>query len=153
MPTLTIDVTDHDLAQLGEMGGELGLTAHRMAQRLLHRTLARTVGKPLVTHRQRSSDRALRQLELLRILRRRRISTLGQAEKQALAKRFGVAERTIYRDLQVLERARALDAARLASGRASTDEDAEDTDMEGPDVVGRGSIVREDDTAPRAESA
>lgn len=125
MQTLTINITDHDLAKLDRMGDELGLTARVMAERLIHRTLARTAGPRPVTHKQRSSDRALRQLELLRIMRRRRIDTFGQLEKRALAKRFGVAERTIYRDLEILERSRSIDAERVLAGRADADEDTE----------------------------
>lgn len=118
MPTLTINISDHDLAMLDRIGDELGLNARVMAERLVHRTLARTVGPRPVTHKQRSSDRALRQLELLRIMRRRRIDTFGQLEKRALAKRFGVAERTIYRDLEILERSRSIDAAKVAQRTA-----------------------------------
>jgi hypothetical protein len=130
MPELTIHVNDGDLAHLEKMGTELGHTAQRMAERLVHRTLVRRYDTPVRTHKQRSSDRAMRQLELLRMLRRRRLDTLNQADKQALARKFGVAERTIYRDLEVLQRTRDEDARAGAKARADRNrkESSEETD-------------------------
>lgn len=116
MPDLTIHVSDADLALLDRMGDELGLTAQKFTERLLHRTLNVAGKRKLVTHRKRSSDRALRQLEIMKLMRRRRIDTLGQADKQRLAKQFGVAERTIYRDLEIIEQSRRMD--REAGGQS-----------------------------------
>lgn len=127
MPDFTIHVSDADWELLGKMGDQLGLSERRMAERLVHRTLNVAARRPLVTHKQRSSDRAVRQLELLRILRRRRFSSLNQTDKRALAERFGVAERTIYRDIDVLLRTRG-DAPTHRRTRDTTDAGEDDTE-------------------------
>lgn len=121
MPTLTIHVSDEHLTQLTELGDELSQSPGRAAERLLYITLLKQTKRPSVTNKQRAADRALRQLALMRLLRRRRISTLGQTEKKKLARQFGVTERTIYRDLDVLDAARRLDAR----GTEPPDEDAD----------------------------
>lgn len=102
MPELTITVSDADLAQLDKLGDKLGQTARRFTERLVHRNVNKGSDKPPVSNASRAAERALRQLELTRLMRRRHIATLGQIEKQQLAKRFNVTERTIYRDLEVV---------------------------------------------------
>lgn len=101
---MTIMLRDEDREQLARLGDELNLTAREMAERILRRALNKTPGRSAATNRARAADRALRQVELTKLLRRRRLSTLGQADKRRLAQRFGVTERTIYRDLVVVER-------------------------------------------------
>lgn len=129
MPSLTIRVSHRELAQLTRLGEELDQSPSRTAERLLHLVLARRERHPPAeTARQKATSRALRHLQLMRLLQRRRLETIGQAEKQELARRFGVTERTIYRDLDVVQQARYLDTltaveAAIASTPA-TDEPA-----------------------------
>jgi hypothetical protein len=96
---MTIMLRDEDREQLARLGDELNLTAREMAERILRRALNKTPGRSAPSNSERAADRALRQVELTKLLRRRRLSTLGQADKRRLAQRFGVTERTIYRDL------------------------------------------------------
>lgn len=103
--TMTITLRKEDRAQLRRLGDELNLTAREVAERILHRNLNKGPARTSPSNRERATARALRQLELTRLLRRRRLSTLGQADKQELAQRFGVTERTIYRDMLVVEQA------------------------------------------------
>lgn len=102
---ITLSISDADLAELTRIGIGLGQTARRVAERMIHRALTRAERPRGATNEERAADRALRQLELAKLLRRRRLSALGRAEKQQLAAQFGVAERTLYRDLKIVARA------------------------------------------------
>lgn len=105
MPDLSVPLSDDDLAQLEQMGVELGITARKVAQGLIHRNLARTTATPRPPDRQRASDRAYRQLEITRRISRRKKPTLSMAERQAMALEFNTSLRTITRDLGVAQRA------------------------------------------------
>lgn len=108
---LTINLPDEEATALQTAAGELELTPVRLAERIIRRAIGTMAGRSPQSNRARATARATRQLELLNHLRSQPPGVkLGQTEKQALAERFGVAERTMYRDvevaLEVLERER-----------------------------------------------
>lgn len=102
MPSLNVTVTDADLARLEETGSPNGLSARRVAERILHRTMSVQSGEPRQTHRVRATERARRQLLLVRELEENG-GKLTREQIQKFAETHGVSERAIYRDLLVAE--------------------------------------------------
>lgn len=99
MPELTITVSDDDLARLCDAGAQLGTTVEQLGAAFIHRGLMYQRAGPRPNTQAQAAARALRQLELARVLRARGETPMTWAEKQRLAQHFGVTERTLYRDL------------------------------------------------------
>lgn len=105
MPEITVTLSPGRLAALEQSGRAAGLSSRRFAERILDQALARerNDGAPGQSNRARAAERMRRQLELARHLERHAGAELGRDEKRALARRFGVTERTIYRDLEIAQ--------------------------------------------------
>jgi hypothetical protein len=103
MPELTVTLSPAALVTLEKTGDQAGLSPRRLAERILGQALVRerNGGAPGQSNRARAAERMRRQLELARHLEQRGSTELDRDEKRALAERFGVAERTIYRDLEI----------------------------------------------------
>jgi hypothetical protein len=109
--TLTLELEAADANELLAQAQAAGVDSDELATRMLRRQLYRLTGpargrKPTGGRGnvERAAERTARQLALAEHVRRKGFPD-GQLEKRALAERFGVNERTLYRDLETVKAA------------------------------------------------
>lgn len=114
MPDITLTLTDEEMAQLNASARANNLPPKRMAWQIIKRQLAKANQTPRSSPKARSNDRMGRQLALVDHLEQLPPGhELTREQKRELAQRFKVAERTIYRDIELA--ARVLDQRRSSA--------------------------------------
>lgn len=130
MPRITITLTKEEYALLREVARENQRGPAQMAERLLGRTLLKrpAAGQAKRTA-ERAAERAHRHLQMLDWIERNggweAVATLEG--KRRLQEAFGVGQRTVYRDLDVLARLRRLPTAREPEAATADDENEPDS--------------------------
>lgn len=102
MPEYTVTLTDEEAEHLEQLAAAQGIKASRMVWQIVKRQLSKTNRQPHHQGNATRDERMKRQLFLVRHIERLPEGvTLDREEKRVLAQKFGVTERTIYRDVEL----------------------------------------------------